>query len=379
MAIFMIIITLALYIILNLYVGSRILLFLSILFHNINNFIFWMLYVLCAISFFVAYVVPRFKFTKYIKIISGYYMGALIYLLIFLLMFDFWGLVFKYTKIIRKNGLYSERIIILSGAIILIMVLVTILYGVYIAKDIQVKNYSIEIDKYEKAHKSLNIAMLSDIHMGDIITYKDIEKIISKINSLRPDIVLISGDVFDGDYYAVENIKEIEGLFKKLESKYGTYAVLGNHDAGKSYNEMVEFFNKANIKLLQDENICISDEFILSGRKDGTPIGGQGESRKSIEELLNNIDHNKPIIMMDHQPTSINEAELNNVDLLLSGHTHKGQLFPGNLITNKLFLVDYGYLRVNKLNIIVSSGIGTWGPPIRICSQSEISNIKLEY
>ena len=379
MVIFTFIITLALYIILNFYVGRRILLFLSVFFHNINKFVFWSLYVLCTISFFLTYIVPRFKFTKYIKVISGYYMGALIYLLIFILIVDFFRLLFRYTEKIPNNELYSQKTIIAVGFMIIMMVVGIIVYGSYNAKNIQVKNYSIKIDKYEKPNKSLNIVMLSDIHMGDIITYKDIEKITTKINDISPDVILISGDVFDGDYYAVENIEEIEGLFKKLESKYGTYAVLGNHDSGKSYEEMVEFFKQADIKLLQDENISISDEFILCGRKDANPIGVQGENRKSIKELLDNVDDNKPIIMLDHQPTSINEAELNNVDLLLSGHTHKGQLFPGNLITNKLFLVDYGYLKVNDLNVIVSSGVVTWGPPIRICSESEITNIKLEY
>lgn len=379
MVIFTFIITLALCIILNFYVGRRILLFLNVFFHNINKFVFWILYVLCTISFFLTYAVPRFKFTKYIKVISGYYMGALIYLLIFILIVDFFILLFKYTEKIPNNELYSQKTISAVGFMIIVMVIGIIVYGSYNAKNIQVKNYSIKIDRYEKLNKSLNIVMLSDIHMGDIITYKDIEKITTKINNLKPDIVLISGDVFDGDYYAVENIQEIEGLFKKLESKYGTYAVLGNHDSGKSYEEMVDFFKQADINLLQDENVSVSDEFILCGRKDATPIGVQGESRKSIKELLDNVDGNKPIIMLDHQPTSINEAELNNVDLLLSGHTHKGQLFPGNLITNKLFLVDYGYLKVNDLNVIVSSGVGTWGPPMRICSESEIINIKLEY
>lgn len=379
MVIFTSIITLALYIILNFYIGKRILLFLSTFFHRINKFIFWSLYVLCTISFFLTYVIPRFKFTKYIKIISGYYMASLIYLLIFLLIVDFFRLLFKYTEKTLNNESYSQKTIIVLGFISIIMIIGIIGYGSYNAKNIQVKNYSIKIDRYEKLNKSLNIVMLSDIHMGDIITYKDIEKITTKINNLKPDIVLISGDVFDGDYYAVENIQEIEGLFKKLESKYGTYAVLGNHDSGKSYEEMVDFFKQADINLLQDENVSVSDEFILCGRKDATPIGVQGESRKSIKELLDNVDGNKPIIMLDHQPTSINEAELNNVDLLLSGHTHKGQLFPGNLITNKLFLVDYGYLKVNDLNVIVSSGVGTWGPPMRICSESEIINIKLEY
>lgn len=83
--------------------------------------------------------------------------------------------------------------------------------------------------------------------------------------------------------------------------------------------------------------------------------------------------------MLDHQPSAINEEADNNADLLLCGHTHKGQLFPGNLITNNIFLNDYGYLKVKNTNVIVSSGVGTWGPRMRIGSKSEIVNIKFNY
>ena len=235
------------------------------------------------------------------------------------------------------------------------------------------------INKSQKENKELNIVMISDIHMGDIIGYKEIEEISQKINNLKPDVILISGDVFDGDYYAVEDIEKIENEFKNLKSKYGIYAVLGNHDAGSSYDKMVEFFKNADIKLLQDEFMEIEDEFTIVGRKEISPIGEQGNKRKDINSVLENMDTNKPIIMLDHQPSNINEAVDNNIDILFCGHTHKGQLFPGNLITNNIFLNDYGYLKVKNTNVIVSSGVGTWGPRMRIGSKSEIVNIKFNY
>ena len=335
----MIIIALLVYSILNFYVGKRVVLLLTAVFPKINNHIFWILYIMCALCIFIGYAVPRFKFTKIAKIISGYYMSTFLYLLV-------------------------------AGII---------LYGNYNAKNIQIVNYDVNISRISNNHKELNIAMISDIHIGDIIGYREIEEISQKINGLKPDIVLISGDVFDGDYYAVEDIEKIEDAFKNLNSKYGTYAVLGNHDSGSSYDKMVEFFKQADIKLLQDEFLEIDDEFTVVGRKDISPIGEQGIKREDINAVLEDVNTNKPIIMLDHQPSKINEEAEKNIDMILCGHTHKGQLFPGNLITKNLFLIDYGYLKVKNTNIIVSSGVGTWGPRMRIGSKAEIVNIKLNY
>lgn len=142
---------------------------------------------------------------------------------------------------------------------------------------------------------------------------------------------------------------------------------------------MVEFFKQADIKLLQDEFLEIDDEFTVVGRKDISPIGEQGIKREDINAVLEDVNTNKPIIMLDHQPSKINEEAEKNIDMILCGHTHKGQLFPGNLITKNLFLIDYGYLKVKNTNIIVSSGVGTWGPRMRIGSKAEIVNIKLNY
>ncbi|MBE6070769.1 MAG: metallophosphoesterase [Clostridium butyricum] len=352
---------------------------MSIIFPKINKNIFWIVYILCALCIFIGNAAPRFKLTKIVKIISGYYMGTFVYLLMIFIVLDIIRIIFRNTKLFKEKILNNPKVLIISGAVIFGMVFALILYGNYNAKNIQIVNYDVTISRKQKVNKELNIVMVSDIHIGDIIAYKEIEEISEKINKLKPDIILISGDVFDGDYYAVEDIEKIESAFKKLNSKYGTYAALGNHDAGSSFEKMIGFFQKADIKLLQDEFIDIEDEFTVVGRKDFSPIGEQGNKRKDINSVLKNVDSDKPIIMLDHQPSNINEAADNNIDLLLCGHTHKGQLFPGNLITNSIFLNDYGYLKVKNTNIIVSSGVGTWGPRMRIGSKSEIVNIKLKY
>ena len=366
------------YIVANFYVGNKILLWLMSIYSSTNKTIFWVIYFLCAFSIIIAYLIPKSYFSKIFKIASWFYMGAFLYLLIIFLALDILKIIFIKSQFFRENIIQNNRFLVISGFVILAIVLFIILYGNYNAKNIQIVDYNLKVSEKEKTNKTLNIAMISDIHIGDIINYKEIENIVQRIKGLNPDIVLIAGDVFDGYYDGIENIDKIENAFKGLKTKYGTYAVFGNHDAGSGYSKMVEFCRRSNINLLQDEFKEFKGEFTIVGRKDGSPIGDQGEVRKELENVLKN-DVIKPIIMLDHKPSNINEISDYNVDLLLCGHTHKGQMFPGNLITNRIFLVDYGYLKVKNTNVVVSSGVGTWGPRMRIGSKSEIVNIKLEY
>lgn len=367
---------LILYIVANLYVGNKILLWLAAIYSSTNKTIFWIIYFLCAFSFIIAYLIPRSYFAKIFKLASGFYMVAFLYTLIIFLILDIVKVLFARSQFFRENIIQNNKFLVISGFVIFAIVLLIILYGNYNAKNIQIVDYSLKVS--EKSNKKLNIVMISDIHIGDIINHKEIDKIVGKIKGLNPDIVLISGDVFDGYYDGIENIDKIEKSFKDLKTKYGTYAVFGNHDAGSGYSKMVEFCRKSNINLLQDEFKEFKNDFTIIGRKDGSPIGDQGEVRKELENVFKH-DITKPIIMLDHKPSDINEISDYNIDLLLCGHTHRGQMFPGSLITNRIFLVDYGYLKVKNTNVIVSSGVGTWGPRIRIGSKSEIVNIKLEY
>jgi predicted MPP superfamily phosphohydrolase len=131
--------------------------------------------------------------------------------------------------------------------------------------------------------------------------------------------------------------------------------------------------------MLADEGLRVGDNFYVVGRNDASSARYSGGSRKNINELLSGVDKSLPVILLDHQPLELGKSEAAGVDIEFSGHTHRGQLFPNEYITNRLFELDWGYLKKGNLNAFVSSGIGTWGPPVRIGSKSEIVNIKVNF
>ena len=195
----------------------------------------------------------------------------------------------------------------------------------------------------------------------------------NKINSLKPDVILIAGDFFDTDYDSIQDPDTAVKTLKKLRSEYGTYACFGNHDGGRTYRKMEEFLVKSDINLLKDEYAVIDNRLVLVGRMDSHPIGGYGkEKRKELSEVLGDINSDMPVIVMDHNPANINEYG-KEVDVILCGHTHRGQLFPGSLITNAIYDVDYGYYRKDKNSphVVVTSGIGYWGIPMRVGTNCE--------
>ena len=172
----------------------------------------------------------------------------------------------------------------------------------------------------------------------------------------------------------MRNPEKAIDLLKSIDTAYGVYACMGNHDAGRTFPEMQRFLEQSNIVLLNDEHITINDRFVLVGRLDSSPIGGFGGlERACIADIMASIDSELPIIVMDHSPAHLREYG-NEFDLLLFGHTHRGQFFPMNLITKLMFTVDYGYYQDNpdSPHAIVTSGVSTWGIPIRIGTNNEI-------
>jgi len=215
------------------------------------------------------------------------------------------------------------------------------------------------------------------MHLGPINDHRQ-QKIIDSINGLNPDIVLIPGDIIDD--IVLFDKTGISGDLTKIKSTYGVYASLGNHDyLGEDLALNLDRLSKAGIGVLRDSSVKIADSFYLIGREDKyTEIRG-GEKRTPLTELMQGMNLELPVILVDHQPIDLQEAENAGVDLQLSGHTHKGQFFPFNLITRRIFPVDYGYLAMEGLQVIVTSGAGTWGPPIRIGSSCEIVDILVNF
>jgi hypothetical protein len=217
----------------------------------------------------------------------------------------------------------------------------------------------------------VKIAFASDFHLRKTTDRLFMERFIERVNAAKPDIVLIGGDVLEGDRQG-GRLAEFEAQFSRLKPKYGVYGVPGNHDL-RGPNART-FFDRAGIRLLQDEVEKIENTFYLVGRNDGR-FGG----RKSIDELLRHCDQDLPVIVLDHRPIDLDNVSRSGADLLLSGHTHNGQLFPLNLLARRRYELSWGYKLKNRTHVFVTSGVQTWGPPVRTAGASEILIINVSF
>lgn len=304
--------------------------------------------------------------STFFSVIGNYWLAIFGLLLLTLPVVHIVMLILKFTKVDRN------RTRVVATTLVLVIVLGTLMYGSYLAYTPKVTEYNIAIKK--SSSENLKIVMLSDTHFGYLSGIKHAKRLVEEVNKLDADLILFPGDIIDDDLEIVEK-KGIFNILSGLESKYGVFGSLGNHDKYRGQmDNLIEAIETADIEMLYDEVFLLNDEIYIVGRKDKTE-----SDRLATKELVAALDQSKPIFMLDHQPYEFAQAEAAGIDLLVSGHTHKGQIAPGNLITNRLFENDYGYLQKGQLHSIVSSGYGFWGPPIRLGSQSEIVVINVGF
>ncbi|MFV0394590.1 MAG: metallophosphoesterase [Coprobacillaceae bacterium] len=362
----------------NYYIGQNLILWSQHLFPSMNTNLLWIIYALLALTTVFTFTSSFMKIKKDTRIVQWlgrfgeFWMGVYFYSLLLWTISDLILFIGRLIHLIP----YSNITQFITGSIVILITSIIVIYGMYNARQLKTTSYDININK-PSTIDTLSVILISDLHFGYTNDLRYLNTLVTKINQLQPDIVLMAGDIINGDYNAIYKPDEMAALCRNIHSTYGTYACLGNHDAGNSYEEMITFFKDSNITLLNDAYTIIDNAFIIAGRVDSTPIGLQGNKR-STNIVLDGIDTTLPIIVMDHQPSNINQYD-STIDLILCGHTHKGQIFPFNLVTNKLFTVDYGYYRESpdSSQVIVSSGAATWGPPMRIGSHSEVVNINL--
>ncbi len=231
-----------------------------------------------------------------------------------------------------------------------------------------------------KTHKNLvkdtlKIVAVSDIHLGTIIGRETLQRMAKTIQQHEPDLVLLVGDIFDEDIAPVIN-GNVGEVFHSLSQKFPIYAITGNHEFIRGANPKIEFLRNHGITVLLDTSINLPNLNII-GRIDRQSVLMSGQARKSLPELLKEIDLNKFTILLDHQPYNLKESADARIDLQLSGHTHHGQLWPLNAITNAIFEVSRGYKKIAETHFYVSTGYGTWGPRVRIGNKPEIVFITL--
>jgi len=360
----------------NYYIGVRIFQGLSFLFPHMNAKIYAGIFVFIALSLIVAIMPLPSGIKRIMSWVGSHWMGIFVYLLMFFLMADLVILFGSIVNIIPNPIPQSIRFYV--GLTVLLLATCLVIYGMHNAKQIKHVSYDIQA-KETTLTTNIKIVLISDLHLGAISSEKQLESIVRGINNLDPDIVCLAGDIFNDDYNAIRDPDKAIDLFQSINSTYGVYGCLGNHDGGKTFEKMVSLLEQSNIKLLNDEYVIIDERLVLLGRIDPSPIGGFGElKRKDITEILATIGTDIPIVVMDHTPSNI-EQYGREIDLLLAGHTHRGQIFPFNYITKSIFTLDYGHYQKDAYSphVIVTSGVSTWGMPMRIGSNSEIVSILL--
>lgn len=364
------------------YVGRKLFRWLCVILPNVNPKLFIIIPAIIVLSFVLSFLPINPGIKKFFVWFNFCFVGVVLYFLVFFLLSDVVMFIGKLIKIIPAP--VPQNFVMITGCIVISCVILITSYGIFNGKQLKQVSYAVEIKK-ETSLDELNVVLISDTHLGHMNSEKWLSKIVDSINALEPDVVVIAGDIFNDNFNAVQKPEESIRMLQRIKSAYGVYAVFGNHDGGDTYRQMLNFLERGNVRLLQDEYVVIEDKFIVLGRTESSPIGIQDVKRKELADVLAEINTNAnirtmPIIVMDHNPANIGEYG-NEIDLIVAGHTHRGQVFPGNLLTNRIYEANYGHYQrnINSPHVVVTSGAGVWGPPLRIGTNNEVVNIKVEF
>lgn len=355
--------------------------------------VFIIFYILIASSLLTGFLINKPEFLhRILKNTGNYFLGTFLYIILVIVVVDLVRLILKY--VFHARFLEFRSTFVITGFVCMALIILISVYGILHVGTIKVTPYEVTVNKKVKDMDSLKIVLLADTHFGYSINCRHAQKMVEKINAQDPDIVCIAGDIFDNDYDAISDPEGVCNALKSIKSRYEVYACWGNHDldepilagftfGGKKKDQadprMEQLLRDANIHLLTDEAELIDDKFYVVGRNDSSRTHKLGGQRLSPAQLTKDLDLDKPVIFIDHQPKQLQETADAGADLDLCGHTHDGQIFPGNLFIHLFWENSFGYLKKDKMHNIVTSGVGVWGPDMRVGTNCEICPITVHF
>lgn len=276
-----------------------------------------------------------------------------------------------------KEGFRIWKVIYGSGIIPIIVSAVLLAYGYINMNNVVETDYTVYTDKTIR-EEGYRVALLADVHYGVSLTMEELREVCDKISERDVDIVVLCGDIVD-DNTTNEEMRTFFEIFSSIKNRHGIFYVYGNHDrqlyrTDRAYteSELRSVIEGNGIIILEDDTYPINDEFTIVGREDTSYYGSDG--RKSMEALLKDVDMDDFILTLDHQPKKYEENGKAGTDLLLSGHTHGGQIWPANILFEIVKFDDavYGYTAIDDdTQAIVTSGLAGWGFPVKTASPAE--------
>lgn len=306
-----------------------------------------------------------------------------LYLFISSVIADIIRLIHKY--VLKEKYLNFVPKVHKNGLLAIVIFAIIIIFSFYGMQHIELTEYNLTTDKID--NESYSILFISDVHYDSVQNTQLVKDAISKMNDLKPDIVVLGGDIVD-ERTSKESMKEIFHEFGKINSTYGTYYVFGNHDRQPSATdyengnrtftdaELNQSITESGIKILSDDKTTINDDIVLVGRSDAE--WENAVDRVDVSELLDEGDLSKYVVVLDHQPVEYEENAQAGADLQISGHTHGGQVFPYALMYELTGRLNYGEYDFGDMKQIVSSGLTGWGWPMRNEAKCEYVLINIE-
>ena len=247
-------------------------------------------------------------------------------------------------------------------------------YGYFEALDIRTEHLIITTPKLPRTAGKITIVQITDVHLGLIVREERLAVLVDQIRKAAPDILVSTGDLVDGQINGLPGLAE---LLREVEPRYGKFAVTGNHEFYAGLGEALKFKEQAGFRVLRDEEVTVAGLIRIAGVDD--PAVERGGRARAVTEkaLLTQLPADRFTILLKHRP-AVNQDSLGFFDLQLSGHVHKGQIFPFNLVTYLFYPVRSGFNPYPQNSALyVGRGTGTWGPPIRFLAPPEITVIDL--
>ncbi|MFI8400479.1 metallophosphoesterase [Streptomyces sp. NPDC085463] len=269
-----------------------------------------------------------------------------------------------------SRRLFVSRVV---GGTAAAVALGTVGYGTYgVLRGPRVKRVTVPLAKIPRAAHGYRIAVVSDVHLGPILGRAHTQRIVDTVNSTQPDLIAIVGDLVDG---TVENLGPAAEPLARLRARHGSFFVTGNHEYFSGADAWVDHVRELGLRPLRNERLEIAAGFDLAGVDD---VAGESEGQGPDFGLaLGDRDRARAAVLLAHQPIVVHDAVRHGVDLQLSGHTHGGQLWPGEYLAELANPTVAGLERYGDTQLYVSRGAGAWGPPVRVGAPSDITVVEL--
>ena len=307
---------------------------------------------------------------KWILHIGGLYVSFFLYWVLSLLFFQLLALVMEWVV---PYGMWDTVGFCLAS----VCAFLVCFYGIVHAHVVVPVHYSVAAGEGEHIYR---IVLLSDLHIGIYNGTKHLKKVIDAVNDAQPDMVVIAGDLFDGSQAGAYFDQEgAAAQFRRIQIRNGVVFATGNHDPATTDPNLRAFLRASNISMLNDYGLTVG-RLVIFGRNDGISVR-EPDRRRPLQLVISGYQHYRPMVVVDHNPQGADEAAACGADLVLCGHTHRGQMFPINLFTKWAYGTErfWGHHQLGKTHVIVSAGCGVFQLPVRVGTDNEVVSIDLIY